>query len=136
MLRVNPKGLPVEFIGFLELVGVVVPNRQVVAVLKGRLFPEGFLGVVDGRVKIVFVGLDNCDIVERFDVIGPMLQCIFVGLDCEISLAKHGVDIPYVVPEVAIGEGVIFALDDSPFEAGVEEVVLMVGEAAEGHVVP
>lgn len=69
-------------------------------------------------------------------MIRSMFQCIFIGLYCEISLAKHGIDISDVVPKITIGERIFFALDDGSFEAGIEEVVLMVGKTAEGHVVP
>ena len=92
--------------------------------------------VVENSREVVLVGLYNSYIVQRFNVIRSMFQCIFIGLYCEISLAKHGIDISDVVPEVAIGKRIFFALDDGSFEAGVEEVILMVGKTAEGHVVP
>jgi hypothetical protein len=128
--------LLVVLVGLLELVEAEVPDGEVVAGLEGGFFAVCLLGVVDGGVQIFLVGLDDGKIVEGFDVVGPLLEGVLVGFGCEVELTEHGVDIPDVVPKIGVGEGIVLVVSNGSLETRVEEMILMIGKAAQPHIIP
>lgn len=69
-------------------------------------------------------------------MLGVVLQGYLIGLQGEIHFPQHGVDVAHIEPDVAEDQGLVAAQEDGALEARVEQVILVIREAAQSHVVP
>lgn len=129
MIRVKLQRLFVERVSLLELVGFVIPNREVIGCLKIGELPVALLPVIDCRLDLPLLCFYDGQVVQSLMIVRPITERYFEGLNREFQLPENGINVANVVPNITVNDGIIFPLQDSPFKAIVIQMVLMVSEA-------
>lgn len=69
-------------------------------------------------------------------IIGPVAERYLECLNGEFQLPENGINIPDIIPNITVNDGIILPLQNSPLKTIVIQVVLMVSETAQTHIVP
>ena len=81
MVGINFKGLSVVYAGFLILMPLVVPNRQIVRCFEVGVCSITFLPIIYGQVCVSLPIMNHCQVIECLYVVGNVGQGKFIGMD-------------------------------------------------------